>query len=156
MAIAKATPIKGKTVNSTNYLSLIGKKIKYSQPLGHVPAGTPIRVLNAWSGNASNCYMMLEGLESLWPSGANLSYSAMTIHDQFSLDGLTEEKSLLLKKKKALEEEIEMVEGQQSYLVETGQEIATEKEMQVFQTLKVMEKDMNPIEKAKMLAKLFS
>lgn len=150
-------PANNMAINVTSQIvpTLVGKRIRLKLAVsGLGKKGDTFRVYNVTNIGSTNAAFYFEHLMNSYPGGLFIYYTSLEIADGINRESLLEDKKLLQKRRKALDEEIQKLDDGLSYLTETGQEEATEDEMRVFNTLKALDKDITPVEKAKLLAKI--
>jgi hypothetical protein len=143
-------------INNSTVYNLIGKKVKLKVTLATtiLTAGELFTVRTVSNVGSQYCTMVFEETMPTYPSGVTVYYTQIEQADPCSLEYIRERRTALKTREKELKRELAELDEAESYLAETNQETASEDEMKIYKTLKVLDKDISPVERAKLLAKI--
>lgn len=156
MAVTKATT-QGRTLSYSNHLKCIGKKVKIVVNTGVAALGKVgdyIRIKNIWSANATNAYFSFEHYDN-FGQGICLNWSTFELVAD-NLEDLKEYQKHIDSRKKELDEEYEIAAAKIAFLAETGEKEVDDHTFKVYQTIKILDKDATPLQKAKTLTAIFN
>jgi hypothetical protein len=154
MPIAKKQ-VPGTALTLSNYTKHLGKRIKvlgYSYP-PFLNVGDIVTLKRITSATSTTAYFHFDHWDNNG-SGICLNWTTFQLLSN-TKDSLEDLKKELKSEKVRLENEEEIVNAKLTYMAETGVAELDEDTFRVYQTLKVLDKDATPLQKAESLAKIF-
>lgn len=143
-------------VNQKNAGTFAGKRLRLRTAVANVGSkGDSVEITGVSSIASTTAYFNFRHTDNLGYGPFCLAYSSFDALEE-NREQLAAIKEDIAKQKAELDRQSQMVDSKMAFLAETGETEVDDKTFELYHVMKTLEKDMTPLEKAKMIRKVLN